>query len=335
MEQLRPPARWSGAVEAADWIAERIGPLGAGVTSVVPAGFDAYARILHPAEGPDTGERLVRWREVSAWSGVTLGPAAQFHTVALPHARPEAPAPWSGQGPQEGRLYLPDADALCRILRDHTATPEECFFGLWAGYGFAGVPLVREGSPPAAPLPDPIPEAVRRGPLVCLPGREYLLYCGPVEAMTATADLGRGQTANLAWPEDRAWCVGSEIDLAWSYVGGSKALIAQLVVEDRLEALPAQPDDPLARTEPFVVELVERALEELLADGHATITTSMGTVEAWLELPTRWSAGTLRVRTDRGDGSTGESVGPVHHRADLRRSAVFHLTEGVIALVGG
>jgi hypothetical protein len=335
MGELRPPARWSSAVAAADWIVEHVGPLGRDVTSVVPAGFAVYARILHPAEEPGSGKRLVRWREVSAWSGVTLGPAAQFHTVALPHARPEAPAPWSGQGPQEGRLYLPDADALCRILRDHMATPEECFFGLWAGYGFAGVPLVREGSPPAAPLPDPIPEAVRRGPLVCLPGREYLLYCGPVEAMTATADLGRGQTANLAWPADRAWCVGSEIDLAWTYVGGSEALIAQLLADERIEALPAQPDDPLTRIEPFVAVLCEQAVEELLDTSHTVITTSMGTVEARLERPTRWSAGVLRVRTDHGDGSTGESGGPVHHRQDLRREATFRLTQGVVDLVGG
>lgn len=335
MAQLRPPACWSSAVEAADWIVERIGLFGAGVTSVVPGGFAAYARVLHPAEQPGTGERLVRWREVAAWSGVALCPDSQFHTVALPHIRPEAPVPWSGQGPHEGRLYLPDADALCEILRNFTSAPEECFFGLWAGYGFAGVPLVREGSPPGAPLPDPIPEAVREGPLVCLPGREYLLYSGPVEAITATADLGHGQTANLAWPADHAWCVASEIDLAWSYVAGSKALIAQLLADEHIEALPAEPDDPLTRIEPFVAELCERAVEELLDSGHSVVTTSMGTVEAWLEHPTRWRTGALRVRTESGDGSTGESRGPLHHREDLRREATFRLIQGVVGLVGG
>ena len=335
MEQLRPPARWSSVVEAADWIAERLGPFGDSVTSVVPGGFEAYARILHPAEEPAITGRLVRWREVSAWSGVVLRPDAQFHTIALPIERPATPAPWRGQGPREGRLYLPDADALAQVLRGFTTTPEECFFGLWGGYHFGGVPLVSQGSAPAAPFPDPIPTAVRQGPLVRLPVREYLLYSGPVEAISATAEIGHGQTANLAWPADHAWCVASEIDLAWTYVGGSKALIEQVLVDEHLEALRAEPTDPFARTEPFVAELGERAVEELLNSGHTVVTTSMGTVEAWLERPTRWRVGALRVRSEREDGSMGSSGGPVRHREDLRREAVFRLTEGVVSLVGG
>jgi hypothetical protein len=335
MDQLRPPARWSSAIDQARWIAERLGPFAEGVTSVVPAGFDAYARILHPAEEPGSGQRLVRWREVAAWSGVTLRPDAQFHTVALPATKPKTPAPWRGQGPAEGSPYLPDAEALAEILRGFTTTPEQCFFGLWAGYGFAGTPLVREGSPPAAPLPDPIPEAVRAGPLVELPGREYLLYEGPVEAITATASLGHGPTANLAWPADHAWCLASEIDLAWTYVGGSGPLVERLLGDERVECLSADADDPLTRIEPFVAALVERGVEELLASGHTVIATSMGTVEAWLERPTRLRPGALRVRSERFDGGRGGGGGPVHRSQDLRKAAMFRLTEAVVGLVGG
>jgi hypothetical protein len=335
MDQLRPPARWSSAIDQARWIAERLGPFAEGVTSVVPAGFDAYARILHPAEEPGSGQRLVRWREVAAWSGVTLRPDAQFHTVALPATKPKTPAPWRGQGPRRGRLYLPDAGALAEILRGFTTTPDECFFGLWAGYGFAGTPFVSEGSPPAAPLPDPIPDAVRGGPLIELPNREYLLYEGPVEAITATASLGHGQTANLAWPADHAWCLASEIDLAWTYVGGSEPLVERLLADERIEALPADADDPLTRIEPFVADLVERGVEELLASGHTVIATSMGTVEAWLERPTRFRSGALRVDCEHFDGGRGGGGGPVHRSQDLRKAAMFRLTEGVIGLVGG
>jgi hypothetical protein len=335
MEQLRPPARWSSAREEAHWIVERLGPFGGSVTSVVPARFDAYARILHPAEEPDVGRRLVRWGEIAAWSGAPLHPDAQFHSVALPAALPQMPAPWRGQGPRQGRLYLPDAEALAQVLRGFTTSPEECFFGLWAGYGFGGTPLVSEGSPPAAPLPDPISEAVREGPLVQLPEREYLLYEGPVEAITATAGIGRGQTANLGWPADRAWCVASEIDLAWSYVGGSRVLVEALLADERIEVLPAGADDPLTRIEPFVADLVERAVEELLDSGHTVVTTSMGTVEAWLERPSRWRAGALRVRAEHDDGRTGSSGGPVHPSEDLHRAATFRLTESVVGLVGG
>ncbi|MGP7996880.1 MAG: hypothetical protein ACLPKI_06090 [Streptosporangiaceae bacterium] len=85
---------WSDEVGAADWIAGRLLPLAAGqVTSVVPAGFEAYSRVLHPAEEPGTGDRLVRWAEVAAWSGRPLRRDAQFHSVAPPPVRPGRPAP--------------------------------------------------------------------------------------------------------------------------------------------------------------------------------------------------------------------------------------------------
>jgi hypothetical protein len=76
---------WSAAVGEADWIGERLSPSDAHtVTSVVPAGFDAYARVLHPAEEPGwVSDRLVRWAEVAAWSGMSLRRDAQFHSIAL------------------------------------------------------------------------------------------------------------------------------------------------------------------------------------------------------------------------------------------------------------
>lgn len=40
-----------------------------------------------------------------------------------------------------------------------------------------------------------------------------------------------------------------------------------------------------------MAQLAERATEELLDSGHTVITTSIGTVEARLERPTRWTAG--------------------------------------------
>lgn len=334
MDQLRPPARWSSAIGEARWIAEGLGPFAERVTSVVPAGFDAYARILHPAQEPGFGERLVRWRHVAAWSGVALRPDAQFHTVALPPTRPDRPPPWRGQGPHQGRLYLPDAEVLAEALRGFTTTPEQCFFGLWAGYGFAGPP-VREGSSLVALLPDSIPDAVRAEPLFELPGREYLLYEGPVEAVTATAGVGDGQTANLAWPADHAWCLASEIDLAWTYVGGSESLVEHLLADERIEAFLTGADDPLTRIEPLVADLVEAGAEELLDNGHAVISTSMGTVEAWLERPTRSRPGALRVRSEHFDGGRGAGGQPVHQSKDLRTAATFFLTGAVIGLVGG
>jgi hypothetical protein len=48
---------------------------------------------------------------------------------------------------------------------------------------------------------------------------------------------------NLWWPEDRAWCVASEIDHSYSYVAGSAELINELLAHPDLEAVPARITD--------------------------------------------------------------------------------------------
>jgi len=86
------------------WIAERISAPGEKVATVfVPSGFEAYARILHPADEPDGGDgQVVRWREIAAWSGLTLDPYSEFASIALPPDPLDAPPPWSGKGPRHG-----------------------------------------------------------------------------------------------------------------------------------------------------------------------------------------------------------------------------------------
>jgi hypothetical protein len=118
---------WSGETGQASWIGERLAPFGAYVvTSVVPGGFEAYARVLHPAEEPlHGGDRVVRWAEVAAWSGLPLRPGSQFHSIALPRVRPGGEAPWTGQGPGQGSLYPPDTahpwDNCYMNAQDHLA----------------------------------------------------------------------------------------------------------------------------------------------------------------------------------------------------------------------
>jgi hypothetical protein len=46
------------------------------------------------------------------------------------------------------------------------------------------------------------------------------------------------QSPNLWWPDDRAWFVATEIDFDSTFVGGDDPLIAVLVTDRRLEALP-------------------------------------------------------------------------------------------------
>jgi hypothetical protein len=328
-----PAASWSEAVGEADWIRERLTPFAAHVVaSVVPGGFEAYARVLHPAavfapgEGPP-----VRWRDVAAWSGTSVRSDTQYHSIALPPTRPAGEAPWKGQhGPSIGTLYPPDVLVLAELLRAATRTPEHCFLCVWEGYGWEGHWLIPRRREPSELIPGPVPEPVLRAPRVRLPNRDYLLYTGCVEDAVTSALFGHvlHQPANLWWPEDRAWCVASEIDLPWTYVGGSAAVIERVLADPRIEAVPATVDDPVTRVEEWVRAWVDAGVAALLATGEATITTSMGTLEASLERPGRFRSGALQC------GRGGWSL-PPSNEAGLRRTLSAYLTHAVIGLVGG
>jgi hypothetical protein len=84
-----------------------------------------------------------------------------------------------------------------------------------------------------------------------LPTREYLLFEGPLAAVAelggfVTWDPGEDrsferQTPSLWWPDDRVWCVGNEIDASFTCIGGSRALIDELLADPELEVLELDP----------------------------------------------------------------------------------------------
>jgi hypothetical protein len=225
----------SADVTAADWLGSRLRRFGSAVAAVVPDGFPAYVRILHPARGPDG--RPVRWAEVAAWSGRTVHRLAQFHAISRPAASaPTGPAPWDGEDPPEGNLPAELLRILCATLAEHTSTPRSCWFCLWDGYGWLhGSPSVAiMGNHGSIPVPPAFPAEVLEGSRVRLPGRDYLLLAG---SLVAAPQLGWAdpygfsfpQSPNLFWPTDQAWCVASEIDLCCTLVAGSDALAGALV----------------------------------------------------------------------------------------------------------
>lgn len=226
----------SEEVHAAGWIRERLRGFAVDVGSVVPHGFEAYARIFHPAWLPHMVE--VRWSEVAASTGRTVHPEMQFHAIATPlPGRENDVESWNA--PREGTLDAAQVRALVTLLSRHTSTPERCLFCLWDGYGYftPGATLVftsfwPEGEPQVPPPPQPLPTPPRAR--VRMPGRDYMLFTGSVDQAE-----GWLSGPNLWWPEDRAWCVASEIDLPYTYVGGTRRLIGDILADPALEALPA------------------------------------------------------------------------------------------------
>lgn len=302
--------RWSTAVEEADWIAERLAPFDSGtVTSVVPEGLEAYARLLHPVH---QGENLIRWAQVAEWSQTPLSHDVQFHDIALARHSPTVPAPWDSPGPAQGTLHASDAVRLVSILREHTTTPRQCWFALWEGYGWdtaTRFELADEPRPARqveSPI-DPVPSEVRHGPRVELPERSYLFYSGPIEAALSFIEEHE-QTPNLWWPADRSWCVASEIDLAWTYVAGTESLRDQMLADHALEALQVKPQDRMTfRLTGSLDDAVMTAATELLEHGSTQIRTAHRSLQASLQRPTRWRSGHLDIasHTDQGSRSTG------------------------------
>jgi hypothetical protein len=183
----------SDDIAQAAWIAPRLRPFEtAQAGSVIPGGFDAYARIDHEREG------------------------------TLPESA---------------------AKALVSIL----AAQGEIWIGLWDGYGFLypdrGTRWLSasRAEAPSEPvvLPwrtPPYPDRGRRR--FKLPHRDFLLYRGRAEQIP-----GWMGGPNLWWPDDRSWCVASEIDLPWTYAGGASDLIAKILADKALQARPLSLDE--------------------------------------------------------------------------------------------
>lgn len=333
---IGPALSWSTQVDEADWIAERLhAPEEQVVASIVPGGFDAYVRLLHPiGAGTNLEGTRVRWSEVAAWSGWPLDPDSQFHAIAVSRDGSERPTAWRSAQPRQGSLEPDDASALIDLLGRHTSTPSRCWFCIWDGYGWQDT--VSEGAAGRS-APTPIPADVRAGPRVRLPWRDYFLYSGPIDAALAFVE-SEDQTPNLFWPDDRAWCVASEIDLSSTYVGGSHRLAVQLLEDHRIEALAAGPTDSSSRVAPWVLDLVETSVDTLISSRRVVIDTEVGFVYASLAHSRfrRRGTGTFAIATVRTDGSMvrrqrAVRIGPGD---DLRAALGAALTAAVIDLAG-
>src|SRR5665647_3305544 len=210
-------------VTPADWLAERMaGPRGT-VTQTVPSGFAAYARILHPAGGPDN--EPVTWAQVAETTGRLVHPTVQWHVlVGAADGWDHVGGLWPHARPQWGNLAISQLAVLCEVLAVNTTTPDACFLALT--------------------------DTEHASPRLRLPGRDYFVMHGPI---SATLDFARydgvdawwSQSPNLFWPQDRAWCVATEIDFDSTLVGGSAAAVAAVLEAPELEAWPVRPTDSL------------------------------------------------------------------------------------------
>lgn len=214
------------STEPADWLRKALTTFGENVGSVVPARFDAYVRIFHPAHRGGEAEVRVLWAEVAESNGKTFHPLAQWLHIAFDaptaqtnydHGPPGAI--WES-APSEGHLPVTAARTLIAILSQRTDTPSNSLFAVWEGWGG-------------------LEEEMAGVPHFGLPARGYFLLEGPIEAAAETfyPDGHDQQSAALWWPSDQSWCVATEVDFESTYVGGSRECIDAILAASDLEAL--------------------------------------------------------------------------------------------------
>jgi hypothetical protein len=255
-------------VSVGDWIAPRLRGFGGRVNQVVPDGFDAYVRVLHPPA--DERGAPATWAQVCQRTGRTAHALMQWQSIAVvvdhvtmrgrwPHRYPSTThtSDWPGQEPSIGETPPETLAALLDVLGPFTGD-QDCVHALWEGWGWLGEGswgLLTFADPTAPPEPPPVarpglPDAVLRLPRLELPNRGYLLFRGPLTAAPrmghqVTDDWFSPQSPSLLWPEDRSWCLATEIDFDSTLIGGPAELAEALLASPDLEAWPVPSDGDL------------------------------------------------------------------------------------------
>lgn len=265
----------------ADWLVERLTDSGLYVLSVVPSGFEAYARMFHPAEkvtcisdaAQDSISKPLSWAGVAELTGRTPHRLMQWPSIQGAHSALNDYTKLKAgdvyiKAPEEGSLPLELAQTLWPIFEQHTKTPDVCFFAIWEGFGG-------------------FPKYIYEAPAFEIPARQFYLFRDSIQTVEQSFYTGaepnteetvfmafsdkeaalppaklreqiqeslaalnalpsRYQSANLWWPDDRAWCVHTEIDFNTTYLAGSQRLVDALLSSKKLEVYQVEPTDKIA-----------------------------------------------------------------------------------------
>jgi hypothetical protein len=215
----------------AAWLGRHLLPwpeAGLPVGAIIPSGFEGYARILHPArDSRGVDPTKTRWRDIAKRENKHFHPEVQWGRLV--GADDLYSLPYDVPRPEEGSLDRDETEVLATILSEFTDTLQRCWFCVWNGFGWLELALGHSRFDQFDPR------------LVHLPYREYLLFRGPIEAVTSFGWRQNGHhffaSPNIWWPDDRSWCVASEIDLVCTFVGGSAACIERVLASAEIETI--------------------------------------------------------------------------------------------------
>jgi hypothetical protein len=223
-----------------DWLSRALAADGQlSVGACIPACYTAYARIMHPLYRLSaSGEPVpVRWGEIAATHGRTVDDEICFvgidgqpreranrddDTVETRGARPM----WDIDAAQ-GYMPAEVCTALLPALRAATTSQQL-------------VALVCDRFATADYSRYPI-----AGTFTLNFSRRCFAYQCTFDEIFQLVHEPYVITPALWYPTDRAWCVATDIDHTWSYIGGTERLLHELRESNTLEIVPVSRDTVL------------------------------------------------------------------------------------------
>lgn len=156
------------------------------------------------------------------WTKVCLGPPGFEAYIRV----------FFDMDPNESYSDVGVVSQVLDVLARHTATADNAYVGVWKGWGFWP-----EGHHPDA----------TRASDFGLPERDYQLLGGPLTDVLDWHSLGVDDTPptpvpHLIWPYDHEWFLAADVDPDWFGIGGSQALIDELLADDRFDVEPTAYD---------------------------------------------------------------------------------------------
>lgn len=182
----------------------------------------------------------------------------QFGRLSLAHPESAFPPPYTRE-PQVGCLSCDRCHLLFAALASRTTTAETCWLGIWEGWGIGGTRVASFGGDSEGAefkarqqeierfntALEEVQQRVEDAPRFEHPARKYILAKAPLRS---ACELGRSPlnvTPSLVWPDDRAWCVGTEIDFDSTLVAASEECVTALLSKDGLEVVRVEPNGRL------------------------------------------------------------------------------------------
>lgn len=218
----RAPFALAQGPERGAWLATRLAARGPALAWLVPSGYDALIRVLHPftrdqpiglswaeyermlsemAATGDWGDSPGFSRETVSWAtaaqalastadGPDVNPAVASHDLLKPRNGDRldqvAADGYRYSPPDAGRLEPRTLAALAKVLALHTETPARGTVGIWEGWGTSGSKYAN--APRSAALPSSLERLQQWWSWLTSPLREHRQNLAAAKSLLSTSD---------------------------------------------------------------------------------------------------------------------------------------------------